>query len=223
MRHVWVRACIARHVERGSCMPIAAGHRTVPVEMRGAWLCDRDGWIGFVSMGCTIHTHAHTYAQSRTQITRARTHTHTHTHTQVGEHYLAEGWGQELMTLSDFITQHIERSSKGASEAGAGGRGSDVADAAPPGTAAAAATTTTTAATTGPATAAATATTGQQAPRHHPKHAGRGYLAQHPLFEQIPALAADMRVPEYCTLGADEEEGGGIQVIVYIHFTRGWS
>lgn len=30
---------------------------------------------------------------------------------------------------------------------------------------------------------------------------GRGYLAQHPLFEQIPALASDIREPDYCMLG----------------------
>lgn len=31
-----------------------------------------------------------------------------------------------------------------------------------------------------------------------------GYLAQHPLFDQIPALAADIREPEYCCLGEDD-------------------
>ena len=38
------------------------------------------------------------------------------------------------------------------------------------------------------------------------RHAGRtgemGYLAQHPLFDQIPELAADIREPAYCALGA---------------------
>jgi lysine-specific demethylase 8 len=31
-----------------------------------------------------------------------------------------------------------------------------------------------------------------------------GYLAQHQLFEQVPALAADIATPDYCMLG----EGG---------------
>lgn len=33
------------------------------------------------------------------------------------------------------------------------------------------------------------------------KRRQRGYLAQHPLFEQIPELARDVCEPEYCSLG----------------------
>ncbi|KAK9806685.1 hypothetical protein WJX73_008268 [Symbiochloris irregularis] len=69
---------------------------------------------------------------------------------EVGQHYLAEGWGQSLMTLATFIDTHLQQPSSPA----AGG--------------------------------------------------SLGYLAQHALFDQIPALAADIRQPEYCCLGEDD-------------------
>jgi hypothetical protein len=56
------------------------------------------------------------------------------------------------------------------------------------GTAAAAA-----AAQTHPAAAAAAEAAAAQQPL--------GYLAQHQLFEQVPALAADIATPDYCMLG----------------------
>lgn len=30
---------------------------------------------------------------------------------------------------------------------------------------------------------------------------------------QVPALAADVQTPEYCALGEDEEQGGGLQAV----------
>lgn len=73
---------------------------------------------------------------------------------QVGRHYLAEGWGQQLMTLSDFIATHVQPRDCSKTD--------------------------------GPCNAASLQL---------------GYLAQHPLFEQIPVLRRDIVEPEYCALG----------------------
>lgn len=37
---------------------------------------------------------------------------------QVGQHYLAAKWGQRLMTLSDFIDQHLLAAAPNSTEAG---------------------------------------------------------------------------------------------------------
>lgn len=79
------------------------------------------------------------------------------------------------MTLQEFVQRHILG---GSAHAGGGA----------PGAAAAAA--------EGQPQGAATAAA--------PSAARRGYLAQHPLFDQIPALAADIREPPYCVLGEGE-------------------
>ncbi|GAB4821348.1 hypothetical protein N2152v2_008394 [Parachlorella kessleri] len=154
---------------------------------------------------------------------------------EVGEHYLADQWGQKLMTLQDFIDKHI-----------------------PEGQAAAAAATNTPAGRHSPADLGTSLhlpalpsrqrqveegrqghqrteaqrpgqqpqqcqqeRQGQQQRQQQMKDEGqqaqqqqqqeeeavacpRAYLAQHPLFEQIPALAADIREPDYCVLGEAE-------------------
>lgn len=73
---------------------------------------------------------------------------HTCLHAQVGQHYLADGWGQQLMTLSDFIARHIRGEQQ--REQGQQERQGQ---------------------------------TGQE-------QGGRvGYLAQHPLFDQVGQMA----------------------------------
>ncbi|CAD7702672.1 unnamed protein product [Ostreobium quekettii] len=51
----------------------------------------------------------------------------------------------------------------------------------------------------------------------------RGYLAQHPLFDQIPALLHDIRTPEYCMLGKGEMQSvnawfGPPETITPLHY-----
>jgi len=65
---------------------------------------------------------------------------------EVGVHYLAEGWRQELMPLRRLMQEHVLAS--------------------------------------GPE---------------------RGYLAQHGLLQQVPALRADVATPDYCSLCAGDE------------------
>ncbi|KXZ43695.1 hypothetical protein GPECTOR_83g307 [Gonium pectorale] len=103
---------------------------------------------------------------------------------EVGRHYLADGWGQQLMPLADFLRTHILHQACPASG-----------PAPTPGAAAAVAT---------PAAALATGPEGHSSPpppSAAPPPPPLGYLAQHPLFDQIPALRADIATPDYCSLG----------------------
>ncbi|GBF98434.1 hypothetical protein Rsub_11079 [Raphidocelis subcapitata] len=103
---------------------------------------------------------------------------------EVGEHYLRDDWGTELMTLGDFLRRHV------IGPAGAGGRGPDQQQSAAGGQQQQQQQR---AAGEQPAGAAA----GQRGQQR------RGYLAQHELFSQIPALAADIAAPDYTALGED--------------------
>jgi lysine-specific demethylase 8 len=69
---------------------------------------------------------------------------------ELGSHYLADGWTQKIMTVAEFIEQHLEDKEEAASSVDGG---------------------------------------------------AVGYLAQHELLEQIPALKRDIIPPDYVGLG----------------------
>ncbi|GLI66311.1 hypothetical protein VaNZ11_010086, partial [Volvox africanus] len=77
---------------------------------------------------------------------------------EVGQHYLADGWGQQLMTLRDFLHRYLLPGLQ-----------------TPP------------------------------QPQQEQQAQPRGYLAQHPLFDQIPSLQRDIVQPDYCSLGQEGE------------------
>jgi lysine-specific demethylase 8 len=168
---------------------------------------------------------------------------------EVGQHYLAEGWGTRLMTVAEFVRQHLlqqqqgggppEGASGGAAAAGAEGKQqgraasaevqqqaawqlqqqvrspgqpavaaqeqqapcSQLAAQAGAGTTRASGSSSSGGADTGRSPSGTQA--GQQQQQQQ-RPVQRGYLAQHALFDQLPALAADIATPDYCTLGAGE-------------------
>ena len=101
---------------------------------------------------------------------------------ETGSNYTASDWGQKLMTVGEFITNHVEErvaARGGREEDGGGGGASDSNKDGKDGT---------------------QSGNGQQVAQTPPPASKPGaYLAQHQLFDQVPELADDIVIPDYCT------------------------
>ncbi|CBJ29518.1 conserved unknown protein [Ectocarpus siliculosus] len=105
---------------------------------------------------------------------------------ELGGSYTGEGWRQELMTIGDFIGRFIESHSQEESPtdkkgcSDTGERGEG----------------------SFPGGVAKNTSCGE-------KGKEKAYLAQHQLFDQIPALRRDIMTPDYCALLLEDEEDHG--------------
>ncbi|KAG8465584.1 hypothetical protein KFE25_002891 [Diacronema lutheri] len=117
---------------------------------------------------------------------------------ELGEDYLHPDWSEDLMTFGAFVDRHLAHAtppSALAEEAAPEPVGrvvvasatADAAGVAPP----------------------AAATDGAHERARKRKRAPVGYLAQHALLEQVPALAADICVPDYCALSIEPDADDG--------------
>lgn len=106
---------------------------------------------------------------------------------EIGRSYVDEGWGQKLVTFSEFVQDYIDPSVQCSRPRLGTGEASTA-------TAATATVTTAQSFREGDEN-----TMAKPKPKPKPK---TGYLAQHPLFTQLPLLRNDILIPDYCYTAA---------------------